>query len=94
MALSQTLQRRVEPLLKTLNKITEQDAKNAYPWTYLGFVHLYNFQPQAAESALQVAASLNSNLNSKIPEIKTLQIVSSVMRCNLWEAWNRYKSPK
>lgn len=90
LALSQTLQRRVEPLLKTLNQITQEDAQNAYAWTYLGFVHLYNFQPKAAESALQVA----QKLNAKIPEVKTLRIVSSAMQFNFLQAWERYKSAK
>ncbi|WYL98671.1 MAG: glycosyltransferase family 39 protein [Gloeotrichia echinulata DVL01] len=90
LALSQTLQRRVEPLLKTLDKITQQDAQNAYAWTYLGFVHLYNFQPKAAESALQVA----EKLNSKIPEVKSLRIVSSAMQFNFLQAWERYKLAK
>lgn len=88
LALSQALQRRVEPLLETLSKITQIDATNSYAWTYLGFVRLYNWQPRLAEKALQVAESLNP----PVPEVKTLKAIASVMKLNLPQAWERFQA--
>jgi len=88
LAISQVLQRRVQPVLNTFGKIAQIDANNPYAWTYLGFIHLYNWQPQAAESAFQVAEKLNPNL----PELKTLKIVAAAMRLNLVQAWQRLQT--
>ncbi|WP_310429155.1 glycosyltransferase family 39 protein [Chamaesiphon sp. VAR_48_metabat_135_sub] len=87
LALIQALQRRIEPLLDNLTKITQTDPQNLYAWTYLGFIRLYNWQPQAAEIAFQVA----SKLPSPPPELATLKVVSSIFRFNLLEAWQRSK---
>ncbi|NJL09204.1 MAG: hypothetical protein HC908_00145 [Calothrix sp. SM1_7_51] len=53
----------------------------------MGFVNLYNFQPHSAETALETAF----RLNSKIPEIKTLKIVSKAMLFNIKEALELYQ---
>jgi 4-amino-4-deoxy-L-arabinose transferase-like glycosyltransferase len=74
--LSQLLPRKVQPLLQTLHKLIEVDGKNAYLWTYLGFVNIYNFDGKSAEKALNVAESLNVN----IPELKTLKKVARIMQ--------------
>jgi hypothetical protein len=88
LALTQVLQRRVQPLLETLGKIAQLDAANPYAWTYLGFVHLYNFQPQAAEKALEIAEGLTPSL----PEVKTLKALASAMQLNLPQAWERFEA--
>ena len=88
LALTQALQRRIQPLLDNLTTIVREDPQNPYAWTYLGFVRLYNWQPQAAEIAFAMAAKLPS----PPPEIATLKIVSSVFRFNLLEAWQRWKN--
>jgi 4-amino-4-deoxy-L-arabinose transferase-like glycosyltransferase len=87
LALIQALQRRIEPLLGNLTKITQTDPQNPYAWTYLGFIRLYNWQPHAAEIAFQMA----DKLPSPPPELPTLKIVSSIFRFNLLEAWQRLK---
>ncbi len=86
LALTQVLQRQVQPLLKTLEKIVQLDATNPYAWTYLGFIHLYNLQPQAAEKALNIAQTLNPTVR----EVKLLKAVASVMKLNLPQAWERF----
>jgi 4-amino-4-deoxy-L-arabinose transferase-like glycosyltransferase len=87
LALTQVLQRRIQPLLDNLTKIAQADAKNPYAWLYLGFVRLYNWQPQAAETAFQMADK------SPTPptELATLKIVSSIFRFDLFQAWHRWK---
>jgi hypothetical protein len=87
LALTQVLQRRIQPLLDNLTKIAQADAQNPYASMYLGFVRLYNWQPQAAETAFQMA--------DKSPppptELATLKIVSSIFRFDLFQAWHRWK---
>ncbi len=88
LALTQVLQRRVQPLLDNLTKIAQADTHNPYAWMYLGFIRLYNWQPQAAETAFQMV----DKLPSPPPELATLKIVSSVFRGNLVQAWQRFKA--
>ncbi len=87
LALTQVLQRRIQPLLDNLTSIAQSDSQNPYAWLYLGFVRLYNWQPQAAETAFQIA--------DKSPppptELATLKIVSSIFRFDLFQAWHRWK---
>lgn len=85
--LSQVLQKKVEPLLKTLETITKVDSHNPYSWLYLGFVHLYNFQPNLAEKALNQAETLDNSLS----EIKLLKSVAAAMKFNFVKAWKLIK---
>jgi 4-amino-4-deoxy-L-arabinose transferase-like glycosyltransferase len=86
LALIQALQRRIQPLIDNLTKITQVDSQNPYAWIYLGFIRLYNWQPQLAETAFEMASELSSP-----PELTTLKVVSSIFRFNLLEAWQRAK---
>ncbi len=87
LALTQVLQRRISPLLENLTKIAQNDLQNPYASMYLGFIRLYNWQPQAAETAFQIADK------SPTPptELATLKIVSSIFRFDLFQAWHRWK---
>jgi 4-amino-4-deoxy-L-arabinose transferase-like glycosyltransferase len=87
LALIQALQRRIQPLLENLTNITQVNSQNPYAWTYLGFIRLYNWQPQAAETSFKMAGELPS----PPPELTTLNIISSIFRFNLLEAWQRSK---
>ncbi len=84
--LAQVLQRKVEPLLKTLNTLTKIDSNNPYSWLYLGFVRLYNFQPNLAEKAL----NQGEKLDKSIAEINTLKGVASVMKFRFFKAWQLF----
>ena len=86
LALAQVLQRQIEPLLVNLTTIVAQDPQNPYAWMYLGVVRLYHWQPQAAETAFQMA----DKLPSPPQELATLKIVSALFRCNLFQAWQRW----
>ena len=87
LALAQVLQRQIEPLLDNLTRIVRQDAQNPYAWMYLGFVRLYHWQPQAAETAFQMA----DKLPSPPQELATLKIVSALFRFDVFQAWQRYQ---
>jgi 4-amino-4-deoxy-L-arabinose transferase-like glycosyltransferase len=88
LALTQVLQRQIEPLLANLTQITQADPLNPSAWIYLGFIRLYHWQPQAAETAFQIA----DELPSPPPELSTLKIVSSLFRFDLVQAWQRWQS--
>ncbi len=87
LALTQVLQRQIEPLLDNLTRIVRQDAQNPSAWMYLGFVRLYHWQPQAAETAFQ----MTDKLPSPPQELATLKIVSALFRFDLFQAWQRWQ---
>ena len=87
LALTQVLQRQIEPLLANLTSISHQDSQNPYAWMYLGFVRLYHWQPQAAETAFQMAG----RSPAPPPELATLKVISALFRFNLFDVWQRWK---
>ena len=87
LALTQVLQRQIEPLLANLTTIVRQDPQNPYAWMYLGVVRLYHWQPQAAETAFQMA----DKLPSPPQELATLKIVSALFRFDVFQAWQRWQ---
>ncbi|CAN1209645.1 hypothetical protein TUMEXPCC7403_05435 [Tumidithrix helvetica PCC 7403] len=91
LGLAYVLQRKAPQAIAAFTQITQvTDPTNVWAWAYLGFVHLYSFQPQAAEAAFSKAAQLNPN----IPELKTLRIVSAAMNFNISLAWERYQAER
>lgn len=88
LALTQALQRQIEPLLNNLTKITQQDPQNSSAWTYLGVVRLYNWQPQSAEMVFKQAESLSSPPSA----LATLKIVSALFRFDLPQVWQRFQA--
>lgn len=82
-ALANVLQRRVQSSIKSLERVTQIDAKNPFAWAYLAFVRLYNWQPEAAEKALKTALEINPNQR----EIKALAGVAALMQGNFIKAW-------
>ncbi|MBD2259679.1 glycosyltransferase family 39 protein [Pseudanabaena sp. FACHB-2040] len=81
--MAQVLQQKAESAIATLTQITTLAPTNPYHWLYLGFVHLYRWQPHAADRALNQAATLAPDL----PELKVLQAVAALQRLNLLRAW-------
>ncbi len=88
LALTQALQRQIEPLLNNLTQIAKQDPQNPSAWTYLGVVRLYNWQPQAAEVVFKKA----EELPSPPPALATLKIVSALFRFDLPQVWQRLQT--
>jgi 4-amino-4-deoxy-L-arabinose transferase-like glycosyltransferase len=82
-ALSQILQQDVDGAIASFRQITALDPQNLYSYAYLAFVHLYDWQPKPAETALNSAMKINPNL----PEIKTLSGVAAVMQGKFIKAW-------
>ena len=66
LTLSRVLQEDVSGAIAALKKVVELDSQNPYSYAYLAFVYLYDWQPKAAEKALQRAGELNPD----IPEIQ------------------------
>ncbi len=85
LALTQALQRQINPLLDNLTQIVKQDPQNPSAWTYLGVVRLYNWQPQAAEMVFKKAEALPSPPQA----LSTLKVVSALFRFDLPQLWQR-----
>jgi 4-amino-4-deoxy-L-arabinose transferase-like glycosyltransferase len=85
LALTQALQRQIDPLLANLTQIVDRDSQNPAALTYLGVVRLYNWQPQAAETVFKKAEALPSPPQA----LQTLKIVSALFRFNLPQLWQR-----
>jgi 4-amino-4-deoxy-L-arabinose transferase-like glycosyltransferase len=86
-ALSQVLQQDVDGAIASFREITKLDPQNPYGYGYLGFVHLYDWQPQAAEIALSTARAIDPD----IPEIKTLSGVAAILQGRLIKAWHFFQ---
>lgn len=84
LALARVLQRRVEGAIAALERVVQLDKQNPYAYTYLAFVNLYGFRPGAAQSALDIARTLQPNSR----EIQALSAIAAFMRGNLGKAWH------
>ena len=85
LALTQALQRQIDPLLDNLTQIVQKDPQNPSAWTYLGVVRLYNWQPKSAEMVFKKA----DTLPLPPPALATLKIVSAAFRFDLPQVWQR-----
>ncbi|WP_235620801.1 glycosyltransferase family 39 protein [Halothece sp. PCC 7418] len=88
LALSEVLQQDADGAIAQFKKITELDSENPYAYAYLAFVHLYLWQPHAAETALNTALQLNPNLDI----LHTLDGVAALMQGNLIKAYQKLTS--
>lgn len=82
LALSQVLQQKPSAATDTLRALTAVDAGNPYSWAYLGFLHLYQWQPQQASTVLSEAEKRQPDL----PNLKLLQGVNAAMKLNIPKA--------
>jgi 4-amino-4-deoxy-L-arabinose transferase-like glycosyltransferase len=87
LALANVLQTRVNDAIASFTKVTQLDPENPYAYGYLGFVHLYNWQPAAAQKSLQSGLAKNPN----ITELKGLSAVAYLMEGNIIKAWQIYQ---
>ncbi|WP_322744707.1 phospholipid carrier-dependent glycosyltransferase [[Phormidium] sp. LEGE 05292] len=85
LALTKVLQRDVKGAIAALQTVTQLDSQNPYAYAYLAFVHLYNWNPKAAQTALQPALAIDPNS----PELQALSGVASAMQGNLIKAWRQ-----
>jgi len=84
LGLTKVLQKDVQGAIAALEKVTQLDSQNPYAYAYLAFVHLYNWNPNAAQKALQPALALNPNSL----ELQALSGVAFLMQGNLVKAWH------
>lgn len=89
LALAQALQRHADAAARTLEEIVRLDPSNPHALLGLGFVELYRFRPRSANAALQQADSLQPGNAT----VRTLQIVSDVMRVDLPSLVKRMSNP-
>ena len=87
LTLAQVLQQKVKGAIAALERVTQLDSQNPYAYAYLAFVHLYNWNGAAAQTALKPALVLNSN----IPELHALHGIAALMQGNLIQAWQDYR---
>lgn len=87
LALAKALKQDVNGAISAFEQVTKLDSQNPYAYAYLAFVHLYNFQPRSAESDLQQAIALNSQL----PELHALHSIAALMQGKLFPAWNYFQ---
>lgn len=87
LALSRILKRQVNGAIAVLERVTQMDSQNPYPYAYLAFVHLYNWNGSAADSALKSARAISPNL----PELQVLSGVAAFMQGNFVQAWHYLK---
>ncbi|MGL5921445.1 phospholipid carrier-dependent glycosyltransferase, partial [Chroococcidiopsis sp.] len=88
LTLAQILQQKVQGAIAALERVTQLDSQNPYAYAYLAFVHLYNWNGAAAQTALKPALALNSN----IPELHALHGIAALMQGNLIQAWQDYST--
>ncbi|MEO1591770.1 MAG: glycosyltransferase family 39 protein [Cyanobacteria bacterium J06632_22] len=82
LALSHVLQQEAPQATQALQRLAEIAPKNPNHWAYLGFVHLYRWQPGNAERALDQAEQIQPDL----PNLKLLQTVTAAMKLNIPKA--------
>lgn len=87
LAFANVLKRRVQPAIDAFDRVAQLDNQNPNAYAYLAFVNLYDFRPYAAQSALNAALALNSDL----PELRTLNAIAGLMRGNLVQAWQEFR---
>lgn len=88
LALANVLKRRVDPAIAAFQQVVQLDAQNPFAYAYLAFVNLYDWRPQAAETALNTALTLNPNL----PELYALRGIAALMQGNLIRAWRNVQT--
>ena len=79
LVLATVLQQDVEAAIAALNQVVQLDSNNPFAHAYLAFVYLYNWQPKAAERALQPALILQPNK----AEFQLLRDIAKLMQGNL-----------
>ncbi|NJS10196.1 MAG: phospholipid carrier-dependent glycosyltransferase [Microcoleus sp. CSU_2_2] len=83
LAFSRVLQQNIKGSIAALEKVTQIDSKNPYAYAYLAFVHLYDWHPKAAQTALKPALAIDSHL----PEIRALNGIAALLQGNIIQAW-------
>lgn len=84
------LERQAPQAEAVLQRIVAVNPDNAWNWTYLGFVQLYQFQGNKAQQSLLEAALRQP----EVPILPTLQAVAAVQSGQWGEAIARLRGEK
>ncbi len=87
LALATVLQQDVKGAIAALKQVVQLDPQNPFAHAYLAFVYLYNWQPKAAEAALQPALTLHPNQR----EFQLLKGIAGLMQGKLIPGWQVFK---
>ena len=88
LTLTQILQQKVAGAIAALERVTQLDSQNPYAYAYLTFVHLYNWNGAAAQTALKPALAKAPS----IPELHALHGIAALMQGNFIQAWQDYST--
>ncbi|WP_017304159.1 glycosyltransferase family 39 protein [Spirulina subsalsa] len=88
LTLARALQEDAVGAIAALEKVVQLDPNNPYAHAYLAVVHLYRWQPRAAQQALNQAAALNPDLW----EIQALQGAAAAMQGQFIKAWQVFSA--
>ncbi|MDY7012730.1 MAG: phospholipid carrier-dependent glycosyltransferase [Cyanobacteriota bacterium] len=83
LAFTRVLQEEADGAIASLQKVAQLDSNNPYAHAYLAFAYLYDWQAQAARTAIQPAIALQPNS----PELQAIAGVAALMQGHLLEAW-------
>ncbi|PSN19785.1 hypothetical protein C7271_05550 [filamentous cyanobacterium CCP5] len=86
--IAQVLQQHAADAIATLTQLTQGAPDNPYHWLYLAFVHIYSWQPEPADAALDQAEQLAPD----IPELKLLRGAAALQRLRFFKAWELIKA--
>ncbi|MEM9541032.1 MAG: phospholipid carrier-dependent glycosyltransferase [Cyanobacteria bacterium P01_E01_bin.42] len=87
LALARALQEDAPGTLEAMQAAARLDPNNPFAHAYTAFVHLYQFHPRAAETALKPALELQPD----IPEFQALYGISALLQGRAIEAWRVLK---
>ncbi|NEO26291.1 MAG: phospholipid carrier-dependent glycosyltransferase [Kamptonema sp. SIO4C4] len=85
LTLAEAVQEDAQGAIAALTLATQLDPKNPYAYAYLAFVHLHQWQPNAAKQALQPALVLNPNNEL----FQGLNGVADVMQGRVFRGWRQ-----
>jgi Tfp pilus assembly protein PilF len=90
LAFTNVLQQDAPGAIDALEKVINLDSKNAFGYAYLGFVYLYDWQPQPAEKVLATAMELNPFQ----AEIQALHGAALLFQGKIFDAWSDLQAIK
>ncbi|MGD2182281.1 glycosyltransferase family 39 protein [Lusitaniella coriacea] len=90
LAFSQILQEDVEGAIAALQNVARLDSQNPFAHAYLAFIYLYDWQPKAAQNAIQTALKLEPNRL----EFQAIDGISALMQGNVAKTWRIWQEIK
>lgn len=86
--LAHVLQEDAPKVLATLEQLRDIEPENPIVHAYIAFIHIYQFQPKLAETALQPAVDLAPDS----PEVQAIAGAAALLQGNLLKTWSTVKT--